>query len=398
MPAAQQYPVLVTAAGNPKKIASVADLLRDDVRVSLADPEAAAVGKAVRQALSQTKQWDEVWANKTTARVTVNEVANDVAAVGAADVGIVWNATAAQYENLETIEVPALTQQKQQIVIAVLQKSKQPTAALKFARYLTARDKGLSEFASRGYDVVEGDKWAARPELVVFGGSVNKPVAGPIIDAFARREGIDVATTWNGCGVLVGNMKSGLVPDVYFACDTCFIEEDEVAVLFGSPLDICSTDLVIVTAAGNPKQIQKPQDMLRDDVKAIINNKDKSALGRLTKTMLDAPEFGFWQQLYDKAVDQPVTGDVATQAVMFGLADAAIVYKTNAIDQAGKGKLEIIPIAHRLAGATQPIAVGTATDYPNLAQRLVDRLNDAEHTTTYEKAGFRFLGGSGDSE
>ena len=43
LPVAWQKPVIAVAKGNPKGIRGLEDLLRDDVRLSLADPEAAAI-------------------------------------------------------------------------------------------------------------------------------------------------------------------------------------------------------------------------------------------------------------------------------------------------------------------------------------------------------------------
>jgi len=45
LPVAYQRPVIAVRQGNPKKIATLADLLAEDVTVALADPAQAAVGK-----------------------------------------------------------------------------------------------------------------------------------------------------------------------------------------------------------------------------------------------------------------------------------------------------------------------------------------------------------------
>ena len=51
MPLARMHPVLAVAAGNPKKIASLDDLLRPDVSLAQANPEVAAIGKVTHDAL-----------------------------------------------------------------------------------------------------------------------------------------------------------------------------------------------------------------------------------------------------------------------------------------------------------------------------------------------------------
>ena len=50
-PIAQMRPVIVVPPENPKQVQDVQDLVRADVRVSLADPHQAAVGKLVQESL-----------------------------------------------------------------------------------------------------------------------------------------------------------------------------------------------------------------------------------------------------------------------------------------------------------------------------------------------------------
>jgi molybdate transport system substrate-binding protein len=86
-------------------------------------------------------------------RETVNQVANDVK-LTAADAGIVWDATAVQYPTLEIVRVDRFERSKNEIGVGIITASKHPDAALRFARYLTAPDKGLAIFKKYGYAVV----------------------------------------------------------------------------------------------------------------------------------------------------------------------------------------------------------------------------------------------------
>jgi len=52
------------------------------------------------------------------------------------------------------------------VTLCVLNSSRQPTAALKFARYLTAADRGLPVFQEYGLKPVDGDLWEERPESI----------------------------------------------------------------------------------------------------------------------------------------------------------------------------------------------------------------------------------------
>jgi molybdate transport system substrate-binding protein len=160
LPIATQTPVLIVPKGNPQKIAGLDDLLHSGVRLSLADPKMAAIGKIVQGLLKQDPRWEQMWQKAIIHRETVNQVANDVK-LTAADAGIVWDATAAQYPDLQIVHVPEFDRSKNEIAVGVLTSAKDPSLALRFARYLTAPDKGLLVFRKYGYTVADGQPAAA---------------------------------------------------------------------------------------------------------------------------------------------------------------------------------------------------------------------------------------------
>ena len=102
-PLARMRPVLAVAAGNPKRVGGLADLTRDGVRVALANPDTAAVGRLVRDRLGRAGAWERLAARAVVFKPTVGEVANDLR-LGTADAAFVWDATVAQTPGLE--EVP----------------------------------------------------------------------------------------------------------------------------------------------------------------------------------------------------------------------------------------------------------------------------------------------------
>jgi molybdate transport system substrate-binding protein len=165
IPLAIQRPVIATARGNPKKIQSAQDLLRADVRVALGNPDAASIGKQTEVALRKAGLWESLRQAVQTRGVfkpTVNDVANDVK-IGTVDAGVVWDAVARQYPELE-IAAP-LTEDASfimEITVAVLRSSRQPGEARHFARYLAARDRGLEVFRRHHYTIVDGEVWANR--------------------------------------------------------------------------------------------------------------------------------------------------------------------------------------------------------------------------------------------
>jgi molybdate transport system substrate-binding protein len=127
IPIATLTPVLAVPRSNPKQVSGVADLLRPDVKVALANPKMASIGRAMETVLTKSGEWDKLTAraNGSSAGVsfvgTVNEVAQSLK-LGAADAGFVWESIARMFE-LEVVPVEALSAAKQTMTITVLKRS-----------------------------------------------------------------------------------------------------------------------------------------------------------------------------------------------------------------------------------------------------------------------------------
>lgn len=162
IPLATQHPVVAVAKGNPKNITSLSDLLRSDVKLGLANPDAASIGRVSRLAFEEAGHWNAVREACKVFKPTVSELANDVR-IGSIDAGVIWDSTAAQLDALDVVELPELTRHTYTIKIAVLTACKRPAEALRFARYLAASDRGGKVFDHAGYGSIDRDPWSAPP-------------------------------------------------------------------------------------------------------------------------------------------------------------------------------------------------------------------------------------------
>ena len=191
MPIARLSPVIAVPKGNPKGVRSLDDLERSDLRAALANPEAAAIGRLMRDGLKESGRWERLQKAAAAMFPTVTEIANALR-IGSADAGVIWDATANQYPQLETIADPALEPLGNRISIGVLSFSERPTEALRFARYLSARGKGLPLFTQHGYAAVEGDIWAEEPHLRIYCEPALRLMVEEGVRAFEKREGVSV--------------------------------------------------------------------------------------------------------------------------------------------------------------------------------------------------------------
>lgn len=391
IPVARMRPVVAVNKNNPKNIRGLDDLLRQDVRVAIGNPDQSAIGKLTRQLLTDAGKW-EALENRVQAggvfKPTVPEVANDVK-LGSVDAGIVWDSTVAEYPELQAIRSPELDRGTAHITIGAASKAKDPTAALRFARYLAARDRGLKQFAASGFEPVDGDVWEETPNLTFFVGSVNRRALEPVIKRFEQREGVVLNTVYNGCGILTAQMRTmeqnqdkGF-PDVYMACDVYYL--NTVRDLFQEAADISNTDIVIVVQKGNPKGVKTLKDLLKPGVRVAIGQPDQCTIGALTRRLLQN------EGIYDELLAHNVVTQTATSALLVPnvttkSADAVLAYITDT--RAEADKLEVIPIKSPLALAIQPFSIAESSKFKYLGRRLFDAI--AASRESFESAGFRW--------
>jgi molybdenum ABC transporter molybdate-binding protein len=396
LPLAHQTPVLAVRPGNPLKIAGVADLARPDVRVSLANPEAAAIGRVVREALRAAGAWDAVEENIRAHGVfkpTVNESLNDLK-LGAVDAAVVWDSLARQHPEIEALPAPEFAHGRAEVSAAVLKSSAQPTLALRFARYLNSRV-GNASFKRNGFEPVEGDAWAWEPEITFFCGAVNRRAVDEIINAFAAREGVRINTVYNGCGILTGQMKAiregpsggqGF-PDIYLACDRYYL--DNVKDWFQDGVDVSRAAIVIAVQKGNPSGIRSLRDLARPGLRVAVGQPEQCTIGALTRTMLEKE--GLYDAIMSNVVMQAASSAMIVPTVTTRSVDAAIAYITDTL--ASTQSVEVVTIESPFAVAVQPFAVARSSDHKYLGQRLFRAI--AAGRSSFEKAGFTFTAGAG---
>jgi molybdate transport system substrate-binding protein len=144
--------VIVVQKGNPKGVQSVFDLTREDLRVGIADPEAAAIGVSQQRVLAKAGIYEEVSANAQTHAICVPELANHVK-LGHLDATIVWNATAALYpDDLDMIPIPEDLRDVTDLPLGILTFSEKQDAAKVYQDFVSS-EKGRQVFKNRGYSI-----------------------------------------------------------------------------------------------------------------------------------------------------------------------------------------------------------------------------------------------------
>ena len=376
---------IIVPKGNPKNITSLEDLARDDVKVAIA-AKSAAVGRFTHKVLDNAGVLSKIEAGAISKLGTVNEVALQVE-VGAADAGVVWDALMPQFKNSEFVRVEEFNQKKKKATVGVLQSTKNATAALKFARYLTAKDKGAVILKKDGFDVETGDKWAVKPKVLFYSGSMLRPAIQNQLAEFEKREGCEIIVKYAGCGELVALMKAGDDPDYYASCDTTFM--DMVQDRFRESEVVSGNRIVILVPKGNPRGITKLEHLARPSVKLGVADRERSALGALTYTLLE--DEGVLKKIENSGNIQVLVakGDDLVNQMQAGALDAALLYRSNAMASGGIMRhCDMVEIENKKSYATQPFAIAKETDHARLLGRLGEFLTNREGEKSFRQYGF----------
>jgi ABC-type molybdate transport system substrate-binding protein len=315
-------------------------------------------------------------------------VANDVK-LGSVHAGIVWDTTVNLYDDLEAVRSPELDPGIAHVEVGVLESSRTPTKALRFARYLAARDQGLRTFAEHGFRPVEGDKWAEVPEITFFCGAVNRRAVESIVRSFEQREGVIVNTVYNGCGILTAQMRtirdqqqgSGF-PDTYMACDRYYLEN--VKDWFQEGIDISDTEVVIAVPKGNPAGITGLQDLTKPGVRVSVGQPQQCTIGVLTRQLLEKE--GVLDEVMNNVVTQTASSAMLVPTVTTKSVDATLAYATDT--KAEADKVDTIRIDSPAAMAIQPFAIARSSEHKYLGRRLYQMITQARQQ--FEEAGFHF--------
>ena len=216
-----------------------------------------------------------------------------------------------------------------------------------------------------------------------------RPAIEASVKRFEEREGVVITPVYNGCGVLVSQMKAGEQPDGYFSCDVKFM--DMVAERFLESTLVSANEMVILVEKGNPQGIKVLTDLATPGHRLGFAHPEKSALGFLTRYLLE--EEGLYQKVVDSGnlkMDSP-TGDFLVNQIKTGSLDAVIVYKSNAMAAASTTEdVDIIEIDRPQAVAHQPYAVAKNSQHRQLLNRFFAATVSAAGKEKFIEHGFRW--------
>jgi molybdate transport system substrate-binding protein len=384
-------PVLAVQKGNPKKIAGLKHLAREDVAVGLGHPEACAIGGVSRDVLRAAGLARPVKLDYEA--MTVNRLANQVK-LKSLDAAVIWDATAAQYpDTIDAVALPDAHFHAVPLGAGIVKSTKHKALAERFAAF-AASDAGAAIFR-RHHHTVPGRT------LRVGCGSSMRPAVEELAALFRREHGVEVKPNYGGSGTVLLQIQESKEGDVYI-CHDPYAYVCEKKKLSTAWHTIGYLKPVIAVRKGNPKKIKGFMDLLRKDVRLGLPHREMSTRGKIFWTILKKHKLvdrvkahGFVEDrthaLVNKlkldAVDLAILWDAPTRA----MPDVEAVpiekkYEVDAVTSATSGKTyrvdKIKVTAVRLAISKQPLL---AAQFARMCVSAAGREVLARHRFTLPK-------------
>lgn len=207
-----------------------------------------------------------------------------------------------------------------------------------------------------------GDADEGRRTVQVF-------AASSLADAFREMEtafetahpGTDVELVFAGSQVLRLQIEHGARADVFASADRRHIESLERARLVTEYREFAGNELVVIVPLDNPAGIESFGDLAR--ARSLVVGTENVPIGAYTRELLSRAGArkgrGFERGVLDRVVSEESNARLVRAKVELGVADAAIVYRTDA----APGRVRVIPVprwANVRAGYLMGAVAGSA--------------------------------------
>jgi len=146
-------PVIIVQKGNPRKIATLADLTAPGIKLGMGNPDACQVGRLCEQLWAKNNIAPNVIKARTVySSMTVNELGVKVQ-TNSVDAAIVWNAVAVQFaKDVDVVPIPPAQNIYSKVAVGLLKYSRNKPLAKQFMAWL-AGPRGREIFKRHQYTI-----------------------------------------------------------------------------------------------------------------------------------------------------------------------------------------------------------------------------------------------------
>lgn len=220
--------------------------------------------------------------------------------------------------------------------------------------------------------------------LLIYSGAGLKGPMSEIGNLFGEKNGVTVDLTYGGSGVLISQMETSHLGDVFIpggqpdyrnAMKKGLVANNSQLVAYHVP--------IIAVQKGNPLNIKTVADLAQPGVRLAMGDVNATAIGKAGVVIFK--NYGVADLIEQNIVLRGATINEVVTAMSTGNADAALLTMDNA--KGDKFDLIEIPVTDNSI-LIAPIGVTTFTKQPELAQKFADFVASPTGQAIFEKYGF----------
>ncbi len=233
-----------------------------------------------------------------------------------------------------------------------------------------------------------GGRAAADGPLTLFAAASATNALDEIAAAYTKSTGTEVRTSYAASSALAQQIASGADADLFLSADLKWADYVQSKAPVARRRNLLGNRLVIVVPSDSKLEINRPADLVSDDVKHLaLGDPDSVPAGRYAKQALTG--LGLWEGLGGRVVP---AADVrqALSYVETGAAEAGIVYATDAA-VSKKVRLAVEIPAEATGPVLYPLLLLKRTTNRLSAEDFYNCLGSPEATAVFEKYGFIIL-------
>lgn len=231
---------------------------------------------------------------------------------------------------------------------------------------------------------------AASGEVVVFAAASLREAFTAIAERFEQRHpGTRVVLNLAGSQDLAAQIDHGAVADVFASADAVTMDKLAAAELVGPVRVFARNAAVLVVARDAAGDVRRLEDL--PEASRIVLGVPEVPIGRYARQILDraGARYGadFRRRVERRVVSNELNVRQALAKVKLGEADAAIVYRTDAVTAADRVSIVAIPDDINVV-ADYPIAVLTGAPHRPLAEQWLSAVLAADGQRSLADLGF----------
>lgn len=207
-------------------------------------------------------------------------------------------------------------------------------------------------------------------------------------DFEAEHPGINAVLTFAGSQVLRLQIEQGARADVFVSANPDHMHALVAAGFIETSPVLTRNELTLIVPLSNPAEVESFADL--PQVERLVIGTENVPVGRYTREALDraGERFGanFKKEVMERVVSEESNVRLARAKVEFGEADAAIVYRSDAVSS---GQVRSVSIPAELnSNADYLIGMLVDTQASDLAEDWINYVRSASSQRVFDRYGF----------